>query len=199
MNTACSRRTPSLPLILLVLLGVAWPLPAGAARPKPRIDELHARWDQDRALVSFQLSNALTAETLERIHSGIPVTFRYRVDLLAPRGFRMIPPKRLARTLVQTSVEYDALTRRYALLRTLEVKSRRKRDDADPTEQRRSTGSHEEMRVWMTELTDIVLLDPKPQQSRELRIRVESALGRRYQFLIFPTTVGAAAELMLER
>jgi hypothetical protein len=167
---------------------------------KPSIDGLSVSLDDGRALISFRLTGAINEEREELIHSGIPVIFRHRLDVRAKRAFPVIPvPARLlARTMVETRVEYDSLTGRYDLLRRIDHKTRHKKDKPPTEEKRLITESLEEMRAWMTELSEIAIFDPSRSLSGEkLRVHVEVSLGRRYVLLIFPATISTSAEIPL--
>ena len=45
--------------------------------------------------------------------------------MLRPRAVPLWPSKVLSRALIETSVGYDSLTRRYELARTIEIKPRK--------------------------------------------------------------------------
>lgn len=72
----------------------------------------------DRVLVSFELNDGLTEEVRAAIDSGLRTTFTYTVEL------RMEVPLWVDRTIdsvvVTTSDQYDNLTRRHSLVRTLD-------------------------------------------------------------------------------
>lgn len=167
---------------------------------KPTIDGLSARREDDHALISFRLIGAIDEEREELIHSGIPVVFRHKLEVRSKRTFTGIPmpPKLLARTIVETRVEYDSLTRRYDLMRRIEHKTRHKKDTPPTEEERLITESLEEMRAWMSELSEISVFDPSRSLTGEkLRVNVEVSLGRRYILLIFPATISTSAEIPL--
>lgn len=184
----------SLLLPLLLVAGVATEA-AGPARA--RIDALEARLDAERAIVSFRVTNGVSAESLERIDSGIEVMFRHRVEVVDPRTFPM-PDKTLARTVIKTRARYDSLTGRYSLTRSIEFRTKRK-NEIEPVHERQSTESADEMRRWMTEFREVPAHDPaRPFSGRELKVRVRSDLGRRYLLFIFPSTIDVHADCNLE-
>jgi hypothetical protein len=167
---------------------------------QPAIAELSARLEDDRALISFRLTGAMDDEREELIHSGIPVVFRHRLEVRSRRTFTGIPmpPRLLARTIVETRVEYDSLTRRYDLMRRIQHMTRNKKDRPPTEEQRLITESLEEMRVWMSELSEISIFDPsRALRGEKLRVNVEVSLGRRYILMIFPATISMSAEIPL--
>jgi hypothetical protein len=168
---------------------------------KPSIDGLITRLESGRAIVSFRVAHGLSDEALERIDSGIQVELRHRLEVVSKRAIPLTPAKVLARTVIHTRAEYDALTRRYALERVVEFRGPHKKQAPPPTEEQRFTTSADEMRAWMTQLDDIAVYDPvEPfSEDEQLRVRVDSSLGRRYVLLIFPSSLTASAELPLGR
>jgi len=195
-------------LLTLGLLALpAGATPVGPAPPpasadsdslKPAIEGLTASIENDRARVSYEVVGALDAEVQERIQSGIPVVFRHKVQVLSKRGVPLMPAKVIAQTLIETRVEYDSLTRRYDLLRSIEHKVRQKKQGPLTEEQRKLTDSAEEMRDWMTRFDEIPVFDPTRElRGRALRVRVEVNLGRRYILFVFPGTRSVSAEIPL--
>jgi hypothetical protein len=187
----------------LVSLSLILTAPQVAPEPeekfKPRVEGLMARVEDDRVLVSYRLSPGLSADMEERIQSGIVLTLSHKVEVVVKRTFPIWWAKDVARTLVDTSVQYDSLTRRYVLVRTIEHKLRPKKDGPLIEEQRRVTDSIDEMRAWMTQLEEIPVFNPgKELQGDRLRVRVEVSLGRRYLMFIFPTTQSVTDEVPLE-
>jgi len=186
-------------VVLVLLIGPLWAVPALAESPKPAIEELSASVENDRAWVSYDILGAMDEELEERIQSGIPVTFRHKIQVLSKRGVPLMPSKVIAQTLIETRVEYDSLTRRYELLRSIEQKVRQKKLGPLTEEQRKLTDSLEEMRDWMTRLEAIPVFDPTRElRGRSLRVRVEVNLGRRYILFVFPGTRSVSAEIPLE-
>ncbi len=197
MRSSDPRASRGVRVLLLCALVALPPTALAGAQLRASIGGLGARLDADRAIVSFHVDHGLPAETIERIHAGIEVTFKHRVDVVALRWFP-IPDKTLARTLIKTRAGYDSLTGRYSLLRSIEFKTARKGAIA-PRQERRSTDSVDEMRRWMTEFEEVPVYDPaRLLEGRKLRVRVRSELGRRYLLLIFPSTIDARADCSLE-
>jgi hypothetical protein len=172
---------------------------AAPASAKPVIEDLVTEWAAGRPQVSFRVANAFSEETLERIDSGIAVTFRHRIEVVSRRALPLIPDKVRAKVVVETTAEYDVLTKRYALLRRIDVRGDKKRLNPAPVEESKVTFSEDEMRAWMTVLDGIEVYDPAQElEGPRLRVRVESAVGRRYLLLIFPADISATAELELD-
>jgi hypothetical protein len=177
----------------LVALGAGAALWTAALAATPAIDGLLARWDGPRIRVSYRVLGGLTADGLERIHSGIPVRFRHRIELRAGRGL-LLPARELGRTVVETLVEYDSLTQQYRLRR----ESRLHRGSAEPIVDETVTDSRAVMEEWMSQLADVPL-EPVVQRSwDEARVRVDVTLDRRWVLLVFPSTVDASDAVDIE-
>jgi hypothetical protein len=180
--------TRTLAVGLLVLCLAAAPIEAAKRADEPRIDPLDAQRGDDRIDVSFHVANGLAADALDRIRSGIPVAQRHRVEVL---GRRAVPLR------IDTSAVYDSLTRRFDLKRSIQIGPRKKQ--ATVVEEQFSTDSIEEVRSWMTEFDVLPALElPEAAQGARLRVRVESTLGRRFVFYMFPARLTVSAERKLE-
>lgn len=197
-RSVITRRLASLLLLALVVA------PDVGARqrvePEPEIADLTFRTDGDDVWTSYRLEGCLPEEVMERIHSGIPIRFRHRVEMVEKRPGLFAADRVFARTLIDTRVEYDSLTQRYQLNRTLEIRSRQKRAAPPPTNDQMVTGSVDEMQSWMTLATDVPLSDPSRPfpQDVDLHVRVEVSLGRHWFLLIIPTTKSIASEVPIE-
>lgn len=177
---------------------------AGAGRAAEPADpsraailDLEVARSDEEVRVSFRVEGAFPVEMLERIHSGIPVTFRHRVELVARRPFPLVPSKVLGSVLVETTAKYDSLTRQYYLsLRTV----RGEQEAEAAVEASSITSSLSEMQSWMTILREVTLPSPPPQDLARgrLRVRVRAVLGRRFRFFIFPASYAASGERRLE-
>jgi hypothetical protein len=185
---------------ILFWAGVLAALPAAAqsASPavgeapagKPRVENLAVELGTGNVVVSFRVADAVTEETLERVHSGIPVTFRHRIEFMAPRGFPLLPARTLLGVTVETRADYDSLTRRYSLYRTVRIPGQR-----NPSPQRSVGRTVEDMRSWMTEVDRLRIDDPRfPFEGLNVKVRIQSSLGRKYVLLIFPGNRSAKAE-----
>jgi hypothetical protein len=156
--------------------------------PGARIEIQRATFEDGRVLVDFRVVGALTDETLDLIRSGIPVKFRHRIELLGPRKFLLSPRNVFARTVLETRVEFDALTGRYELSRVTTLKKPSRKKGPPPYAEGTVSVDPEEMRRWMTEAEGVVLYDPKKQlPGADLRVSVESSIGRRYMLWVIPT------------
>jgi hypothetical protein len=91
-----------------------------------------------QVLVSFKLGEAFTDEVEAAVHSGLTVSFVYRVDLM--RGSTVWFDRTLASAVVTATVRYDNLTRKYHITRTLDGR----------IERAETTASKEFVRDWLT-------------------------------------------------
>ncbi len=71
-----------------------------------------------QVLVTFRLNQELTEDIRAKIHSGMLVSFIYKVDLR--RASAVWFDRTLATAVVKATVRYDNLTRRYTLSRALD-------------------------------------------------------------------------------
>jgi hypothetical protein len=71
-----------------------------------------------QVLVTFRLNQELTDDIRTKIHSGMLVSFVYKVDLR--RASSVWFDRTLESTVVKATVRYDNLTRRYTLSRVLD-------------------------------------------------------------------------------
>jgi hypothetical protein len=162
--------------------------------PRPAVEDLRATREAQRLVVSYRVSGALTDEVLERIQSGIPVTFEHELEVVARRALPLWPARVLVRRRLRVQVTYDALTRQYALSRETEL-HQRGQADAEPTVEHASVEAIDAVETWMTVVaTDCPMDEVDAKRSGRLRLRVESELGRRYVLLLFPGQLTASAE-----
>lgn len=91
-----------------------------------------------RVLVSFKLADAFTEEIRAAIHSGLTISFVYKVDL--KRSSALWLDATIASAEVTATVRYDNLTRRYHVTRMLDGR----------IEWAQLTEREEEARTWLT-------------------------------------------------
>src|SRR5690606_9773745 len=69
-------------------------------------------------LISFEMPDGFTEDVRAAIRSGLKTTFTYTVDLRTPVAVWL--DRTIATAIVSTSVQYDNLTRRHTVVRTLD-------------------------------------------------------------------------------
>ena len=117
----------------------------------------------DTVVVSFELSDAYNDDVKQAIASGLKTTFTYDIEL------RMYVPAWVDRTIatavVNTSDQYDNLTRRHLLSRTVDGRVQ----DAATTE------DNAVARQWLTTLTRLPLCETsKLDPSRDYYVRISA-------------------------
>jgi hypothetical protein len=120
----------------------------------------------DHVLVTFELADGFTDEVRAAIHSGLKTTFTYTVDL------RLEVPawvdRTIATTVVSNSVEYDNLTRRHNVVRTLDGRLDHEQITDSETVVRQLMTSFQRLPLFRTSLL---------QPNREYYVRI-SAVAR---------------------
>ncbi len=96
-----------------------------------------------QVLVTFELSEGLTADVRDEIHSGLPTTFSYDVELR--RGTPSWFDRTIAATHIAAGVRFDNLTRRYQMWRAVDGRM----EDARPTDDEHA------VRRWMTRFDQV--------------------------------------------
>jgi len=132
----------------------------------------------NRALVSFVLEGAIDDTFLERVHSGLPTGFLYRLELLKDRKRWYDRP--LAETTLQVVAMYDAVSREYLVNRKLGGKLVDSRIVGDlPSLERELT---------RVDALPAFHLDGLPRSWR-LLVRVRAEMGSRTILSIIPAKV----------
>jgi hypothetical protein len=195
-SSSSSRAGRGAAFRLALVLGLtAWVAsPARSEGARPSIEALELQRVATGIQVSFDVGGVFSEELLERIHSGVRLSFEHKVVLLGKRMAPLFPRVTLARTVVVTSVRYDSLTQRYDIERLVSGKSWPKDVTPPDSVDRRSTTSREAMEAWMTELRDVPLPDPVEQRDKPLKVRVRTELGVRFLLYFFPWPNAAGAE-----
>ncbi len=113
----------------------------------------------NRVLVSFELNDAYNEAIREAIASGLRTTFTYHLELRTPAWI----DRTIATTIVATTDQYDNLTRRHTLTRTVDGR----------VEEVRVTEDDAVVKTWLTTwirvpVADTARLDP----ARDYYVRV---------------------------
>lgn len=134
--------------------------------------------DGNRALVSYQLEGAFDERFLERVHSGLPTGFVYRLELLKDRKRWYDRP--LAETTLQVVAMYDAVSREYLVNRKLGGK----------LVESRMVGDLESLERELTRVETLPAfhLDGLPRSWR-LLVRVRAEMGSRTILSLIPAKV----------
>jgi hypothetical protein len=126
-------------------------------------------------LVSFELSDGLSADVRDAIQSGLPTTFSYDVELR--RGSAAWFDRTIAARAITATVRFDNLTRRYQLSRTLDGRVQ----DALPTD------DQEAMRRWMTHFDRVPLSSTSTLEANgEYYVRVRAHTRPHNAWFLWP-------------
>ena len=136
----------------------------------------------EQVLVSFTLNDGFTEEVRAAIQSGLKTTFTYAVDL------RLDVPGWVDRTMgtstATSSVEYDNLTRRYSLSRSIDGKV----VETHVTEDERT------VRQWLTSLQRLPLFRTYMlENNREYYVSVRATARPSNGSILWPFSSGTSA------
>jgi hypothetical protein len=143
------------------------------------IVELRSVVRRDKILVSFQMTDAFSEEVERAVESGLPVSFRFIVQLKKVRTVWL--NKKVTTREIRTTVTYDNLTERYKL--SLEIDGEIQATDvvSDP----------EAMRRFMVTIESLELFEPSIlEPNGEYYLRVKGVIRDRNLFLFVPWDVG---------
>ena len=156
-------------LCALVMTGAARPV---SAQESIRVVPL-AR--DGSVLVSFNLADGFTEDVRAAIASGLRTTITYTVELRLEVPFWV--DRTIAEAVVSSSVQYDNLTRRASVTRSVDGR-------ADETKLLEDEAS---IRNWLTSLQRIPLFDTaRLEANREYHIRVSARTQRQRGRQIVP-------------
>lgn len=149
---------------------LALAVPAGQAlqvAPLPR---------DGQVFVSFKLAHELTPDIKAKIHSGMLVSFIYKVDLR--RGSSVWVDRTLASAVVKATVRYDNLTKRYQLTRFVDGRM----DDVDTTD------SEDVAWAWLTSQFEQMSLfsNVRLESNGEYYLRVRAHAAPRNASFVWP-------------
>ena len=158
---------------LIFLAFIVLSLPAAAyAQEGMRIVPLVR---DDSVLVTFELTDGYTNEVREAVKSGLKTTFTFTVDLR-----QHVPAwvdRTLATSVVTNTVQYDNLTRRATLVRTVDGE----------VEDTQSTDDEAVIRRWMTTLQKEPLFrTAELETNREYYVRVRATARPMNGSLLWP-------------
>jgi uncharacterized protein DUF4390 len=127
-----------------------------------------------RVLVSFELTDAFSADVRDAIQSGLATTFSY--DLELRRGTALFD-RTVASVTVEASVRFDNLTRRYEVSRAVDGRV----EEARPTEDQNA------VRRWLTRFDQVPLSKTSALEANgEYYVRVHAHTRPRNTWFVWP-------------
>ena len=178
-----THRTPRRGRVAVCLLAL---LAVGAGRASAQTSEglrIVPLVRDDQVLVSFTLNDGFTEEVRAAIQSGLKTTFTYAAEL------RLDVPGWVDRTMgtstATSSVEFDNLTRRYALTRSIDGK----------VVDTRSAEDERAVRLWLTVLQRLPLFSTSVlEANREYYVTVRATARPSNGSILWPFSSGTSAQ-----
>ena len=134
-------------------------------------------------LVSFQMPEGFSDDVRAAIHSGLKTTFTYTVDLRTSVAAWL--DRTIESVVVSTSVQYDNLTRRHTVVRTLDGR----------VEDSQIVVNDDEVRELVTRIDRKPLFRTlKLEPNREYYVRVRAEIRPRNGALLWPWGSGSSAQ-----
>ena len=137
----------------------------------------------NQVLGSFALADGYTEDVRAAIHSGLRTTFTYTIEL------RLDVPVWIDRTIatavINNTVQYDNLTRRHSVQRTLDGRVEQSRVTEDESVVRQSMTTFERLPLFSTSS-----LEP----NREYYVRVRATARPSNGSLLWPWASGATGQ-----
>ena len=148
-----------------------------AVRAEERLTIMPAIHD-DQVLVSFEVADAYADDVRDAISSGLRTTFSYDVELrMIVRGW---VDRTIATAVIGTSDQYDNLTRRHRLVRTIDGR----------VAESVVTEDEAVVKQWLTTLSRLPLCDTsKLDPNREYYMRISAHVPHRTSLLGWTSAV----------
>jgi hypothetical protein len=135
-----------------------------------------------RVLVSFSRSAGFDRDVVDAIQSGLPITFSYDVELR--RSMTLWFDRGLASATVAATVQYDNLTRRNQLTRSVDGHTEDSRITEDPST----------VRGWLTTFDRLPLFTTRDlEPNAEYYVRVRAHTQPRVAWFFWPWDRSAAS------
>jgi len=163
-----------------MIAGCAFALALASTISAAEIVELVPVIRGEGILVSFRVEEAFDEDIVQAIETGLEVSFRYHVELRRVR--RGWFDEKTASRLIQTTVVYDNLTKRYSLTREID-------GEIDAT---KLVDNPDAMRRFMTSFESLLLFDVSfMEPNEEFYLRANGVMRDRNVLLLIPWDVGA--------
>lgn len=177
-----------IPIILLLFL-------ASVHLTFPQADLLNARvrgfdikYYDDAVAISFKITGTFTDDIVERIHSGIEISFKHVIRIY--KKTPILPVRRtLIKRVILTAVEYDTLTKQYTLKKRIDEK------EIDTM----VTDNLEEVEKWMTEINHFKVGEiSKIRGKKNYFLKVRTSLAPNFLLFFIPYDYSASKERELK-
>ncbi len=174
----------SIPIILILFFASFQLIFPQADLLNARVRGLSIKNSDEFVTVSFKITGAFTEEIIEKIHSGIEISFKHAIKI-----YKKNPVFFYRRTIVEriilTTVEYDTLKKQYTL---------RKQIDEDVGETM-LTDNLEEVERWMTEINHFkVGKVSRMKGKKNYFLKVRTSLAPNFLLFFIPYDYSASKE-----
>ena len=137
----------------------------------------------ESVLVSFDLSDGFTEEVRAAIKSGLQTTITYTVDLRAKAPLWM--DRTMTSAVVSTTVQYDNLTRRHTVVRTIDGRVQETQVTEDEAVVKALMTNFDRVALFRTSM-----LEPNREYYVRVRAQVRPASGG----MLWPWGAGRSAQ-----
>jgi hypothetical protein len=162
-------------LLLAAAVGVPVPL-AGAQQENPRIESLFADARGPDVFTRFRLAGALNPELASKIESGLETAIRYEIRLYRHNA-HWLWDDRMDTRKYRVAVTYDAVTREYVIVETMDGRALQRSTTHDFKEVARRLLSRENLLVFRVRHDD---------WRTNLYVRMRATFDSGYLFAIIP-------------
>ena len=172
LRTSDMRIVRSAVLALILTIAIVSVSAAEGVRIVPLVRD-------DAVLVSFELTDGYTPAVKDAVHSGLKTTFTYEIELR--QDVPAWVDRTIATSVITNSVQYDNLTRRATLTRTLD-------GHVESTE---TTEDEAVIRQWMTTFQKMPLFKTAElETNREYYVRVRATARPANGSMLWPWGAG---------
>ncbi len=158
---------------MVAAAGVLCLFAAGARAQTPDLSVTPLARD-GQVLVSFELTDGFSSDVRDAIQSGLATTFSYDLEL---RRATFLFDRTIASVIVEASVRFDNLTRRYQVSRSVDGRV----DEARPIE------DQDAVRRWLTRFERVPLSNTAALETNgEYYVRVRARTRPRNSWFLWP-------------
>lgn len=174
----------SIPIILVLLFAYIPLIFPQTDLLNARVRELSIKNSDDFVTVSFNITGAFTDDIIERIHSGIEISFKHAIKI-----YKKNPVFFYRRTIIErvivTAVEYDTLTKQYTLKKQI--------DESDV--ETLLTDDLEEVEKWMTEIEHFKVGEvSRIKGKKNYFLKIRTSLAPNFLLFFIPYDYSASKE-----
>jgi hypothetical protein len=174
----------SIPIILVLFCASIHLIFPQADLLNARVRGLTIKNSDEFVTISFKITGAFTEEIIERIHSGIEISFKHAIKI-----FKKNPVFFYRRTIVErvilTTVEYNTLTKQYTLKKQI--------DESDV--ETMLTDDLDEVEKWMTEIDHFKVEEvSRIKGKKNYFLKIRTSLAPNFLLFFIPYDYSASKE-----